>query len=79
MRYRHKLETAASHGAAVSFLPVCYYATMVDLADIAAKLHALADELERANVEKDWVDAWRSGDAISTDQAALISKCSRTR
>jgi hypothetical protein len=70
------LKWKRSHfGAAVFFWLCANMVGMVDLADIARRLHAIADEIAQADAG-DWVDAWRSGDAISTDQAALISKCS---
>jgi hypothetical protein len=48
---------------------------MSDSADIAAKLHALADQIARADVAKDWVDAWQSNDAATADRAAMIAGC----
>ena len=45
---------------------------MVDSDGIAAELHAIAERIARSG-QGDWVDAWRSGDAVTTDQAAMIS------
>ena len=42
------------------------------VADIARRLRALADEVERA----DWAAAWQSGDAVTPDQIASICGCS---
>jgi hypothetical protein len=45
---------------------------MVDTRDIAARLHAIADDLARAGAG-DWVDAhYRDDDVRSSDQIALI-------
>ena len=46
---------------------------MVDSDGIAAELHAIAERIARSG-QGDWVDAWRSGDAVTTDQAAMISR-----
>jgi hypothetical protein len=41
--------------------------------DIACKLRWQVDRPGRLPMGRDWVDAWSEGDAIGTDEAALVA------
>ena len=46
---------------------------MTDARDIARELRRQADRLDSMTPGTDWVDAWREGDALGTDESALVA------
>jgi hypothetical protein len=49
---------------------------MPNAAILAQELHRLADAVARLDRAGDWVSAWESGDAVTSDEIARICACS---